>query len=104
MENRLFDNYDDYLQSEEWYSLKKQRAEIDGFKCCMCGCTGTQNNPLRCHHVTYRNLYHENVYTELMTLCQNCHQSIHHAMNRITDPSGRRGWKDELIPSRYVMD
>ena len=38
--------YQQYLKSDEWKQKARQRAEIDDFKCCMCGATGTMNNPL----------------------------------------------------------
>lgn len=53
--------YQQYLRSDEWKKKSRERAEIDGFKCCMCGATGTMNNPLETHHLTYRAIGHENV-------------------------------------------
>lgn len=46
--------YQQYLKSDTWKQKARERAEIDNFQCCMCGCTGTMNNPLETHHLTYR--------------------------------------------------
>ena len=99
-----YENYEQYIISDEWKSKRNQRCEIDNYKCCMCGSSGTMNNPLQCHHITYRNLYKENVYTDLLTLCKNCHKSVHTMMNRVTSKDGRKGWKDSLSISNYVLD
>lgn len=106
MQNQEYDRsrYEQYLLSQEWKEIQQKRFKIDNFKCCMCGSNGTQNNPLQCHHITYRNLYKENVYKDLLTLCRNCHKSVHFMMNRITSPEGRKGWKDELRISNHILE
>ena len=100
----IYSSYPEYLQSEQWKQKVQQRAEIDNFQCCMCGSRGTMNNKLNCHHITYRNIYHEDVYKDLLTLCENCHKSVHIMMNRITDKNGRKGWKDSLSLSNHVLE
>lgn len=97
------EEYSIYLLSPEWKRIAEKRKEIDNHACCMCGCTGTMNNPLQVHHLSYRNVGNENVYTDVMTLCRICHKSIHKAMNRVTDANGRKGWKDTL-PLSVVAD
>lgn len=96
--------YEAYLKTIDWYTKARNRAKIDNYKCCMCGSIGTQNNPLQAHHITYKNLYHEDIYKDLITLCRNCHKSVHRMMNRITDKSGRKGWKDNLVISNHVLE
>lgn len=98
-----YSSYEQYLQSDEWKTKARKRAEIDGYKCCMCNSSGTMNNPLECHHITYRNIYRENVYKDVLTLCRNCHRSVHIMMNRVTDSTGTRGWKDTLTLSNHVL-
>lgn len=88
--------YREYLLSEDWRRVAQQRIEIDGGKCVMCGCEGTNFNRLCVHHLTYRHIFDENPYTDLVTLCESCHKAVHRMMNRINDKSGRRGWKDTL--------
>lgn len=88
-------NYQLYLRSPAWKEKARKRAEIDGYRCCMCGCGGTKNNPLESHHLNYKNIYHEDVYRDLLTLCHCCHSSVHKMMNRKTAPN-RYGWRDDL--------
>ena len=95
-------DYAEYLQSDHWKELAQERMKIDEYRCCMCGCRGTMTNKLEVHHLTYRNLYHERPYEDLLTLCSLCHKSVHKMMERKTSPDGRRGWKDERIPDIHV--
>lgn len=95
-------DYKEYLQSDDWKAIAQERMKIDGYRCCMCGCRGTMTNRLEIHHLTYRNLYHERPYEDLLTLCHVCHKSVHRMMERKTSPDGRRGWKDERIPDIHV--
>ena len=94
------DQYKEYLKSPEWRAKAAQRMSIDGFRCQCCNSTGTAQNPLQCHHITYRNLQNEDVMRDLVTLCKSCHKGVHRIMYRITgyDQNGtpRRGWKDAL--------
>lgn len=100
----IYTSYDQYLLSDEWKEKTRKRAEIDNYKCCMCGSGGTMNNKLQTHHITYRDLYHEDIYKDLLTLCENCHKSVHIMMNRVTDSKGKRGWKDSLTLSNHVIE
>lgn len=98
------EQYNEYLKSEEWQIKRNLRLEIDGRKCCMCGCTGTMNNPLQVHHFTYHNLGCENIYRDIVTVCTNCHKSIHKLMARKTDPNGRNGWTDKAREYANVIE
>lgn len=100
----MYRDYKEYLQSDEWKYKAQKRAEIDNFKCCMCGSSGTMNNKLQCHHITYRHIYNEDIYKDILTLCENCHKSVHIMMNRVTDNKGSKGWKDSLTISNHVIE
>lgn len=98
--------YREYLKSDKWKRIARQRMEIDGYQCCMCGSRGTSNNTLEVHHLSYRFIgqEQERVYQDLLTLCHCCHKSIHKAMNRQTSPDGRHGWSDNSnIPAVSVV-
>ena len=71
-----------YLQSKEWRLLKATRLAMDSYQCKMCG---TANN-LECHHISYDRLGNENLSTDVITLCRDCHQKIHDRLgyNRTT--------------------
>ena len=86
--------YYEYLQSDKWKEKAAARLEFDGYVCQGCGGKGNSLNGLQIHHMTYHNIYHEDIYTDLVTLCRSCHCIITNVMNRKTSPSGRRGWRE----------
>ena len=65
--------YNDSLQSQHWKDVRNQRLLLDGNKCCVCG----NEERLNVHHVSYKNLGHENVENDLVTLCKYCHAILH---------------------------
>lgn len=84
-----------FLRSDRWRELSAQRMAIDGYRCTMCGATGTRLNRLECHHLNYKQPFgEENPYRDLTTLCHVCHVGIHTMMRRITSSTGQRGWRD----------
>ena len=93
--------YIDYLTSNEWKLKAQERQRIDGYKCQLCG-SPKGDSILQVHHITYRTLYHEDIYKDLITLCIPCHKNIHKMMNRITDEHGTRGWRDTLSISNIA--
>lgn len=61
------------MQSPMWQNLRSQRLRIDGFKCQRCG----SYDRLQVHHLRYDlNFGMENPYTDLVTLCEKCHEEI----------------------------
>lgn len=68
--------YEQYLKTEKWKALKRERLEIDSYTCQQCGCDVDYYSS-HCHHITYKNLYNENVNTQLTTLCKKCHNMVH---------------------------
>jgi hypothetical protein len=65
-------DYNEYLNSENWAARRRERLELDQYRCRKCD--GTLR--LRVHHRTYRNLGAEPM-DDLVTLCEDCHQAIH---------------------------
>ena len=65
-------SYEQYIQSEEWQASRKLILERDDYQCTMCG----SNKTLQIHHITYENLYHENM-NDLIVLCADCHTETH---------------------------
>lgn len=94
--------YLDYLDSNKWRVLRAARLKIDGGRCAMCGTPGSKDNPLDCHHFGYKKPFgNEDVWTDLVTLCRQCHDSVHRMMNRVTSADGRRGWASEFYVPEY---
>lgn len=67
------EGYKTYLLSQHWQQTRMERLCMDGFRCQSCGATSNLN----VHHLTYRNLGHEDVKNDLITLCYDCHKRIH---------------------------
>lgn len=66
-----------YYRTPHWREMARKRKEIDNFTCQQCGCSGSQANPLETHHWVYE-LFAECAERELVTLCRECHENIHH--------------------------
>ena len=98
------EEYNNYIQSQAWKDKVNQRMEIDGGVCQMCGTRGNPKNPLECHHFGYRNLGNEDIWSELVIVCDCCHSMLTRLMKRKTSPDGRRGWSDSrTIPQVTVI-
>jgi len=96
--------YSNYLKSEQWKEKAAKRLEIDRYTCQGCGSRGSSDNPLQVHHLNYKHVGNEDVYTDLVCLCRNCHIRTHHIMNRVTDKLGHRGWNDNSqVPRIHVF-
>ena len=76
------DFYKKYIESDAWELKKAERMLIDGYKCVMCGRPKDRCRFMQVHHITYKNLGHENVLADLVTLCGSCHKKIHNYYDR----------------------
>ena len=66
-----FDNYKEFLKTEEWKHIAQMVKERDGQKCVICG--STEN--LNAHHIGYDgDCLDEN---DIVTLCNRCHECLH---------------------------
>ena len=68
--------YEEHLSSDQFAQLKRDRLIIDDFRCQMCSTT-VDVSTSHCHHITYKNLYNENVEKDLISVCKQCHKYIH---------------------------
>jgi hypothetical protein len=67
-----FFQYDIYLQSKHWRSLRLVALERDKWVCQLCKLeTATE-----VHHLTYKNLGNE-LLEELTSYCRACHEKVH---------------------------
>lgn len=64
--------YEEYLQTEQFDKLRQTVLLRDHNRCVICGSI----SELQIHHLTYRNVYHENT-QDLITLCRKCHATYH---------------------------
>lgn len=77
--------YRNYIRSDEWRTKERERKEIDNYTCVMCGRDVFHTKSMQVHHVSYRNLGHEDIYKDLCTLCGTCHKKLHNYLNRIQE-------------------
>lgn len=70
------------MKSEDWEKKKKKRLEIDNYTCVMCGRDIEHCRSMQVHHITYKNLGHEDVMNDLCTVCGSCHKKLHSFYNR----------------------
>ena len=66
-------NYNEYIRSEEWKAVRRERLRLDGYKCVLCG-TGIN---LQVHHISYEHLRQPEEIDDLVTLCRSCHSHVH---------------------------
>lgn len=64
--------YEAYINSPEWRAKAERIKERDGRRCRVCN----GRSRLSVHHRTYEDLGHEQD-SDLLTLCQDCHQVFH---------------------------
>ena len=66
-----FENYNEFLKTEEWKQVAQMVKERDGHKCVICG--STEN--LNAHHIGYDGDYLDE--NDIVTLCNRCHECLH---------------------------
>lgn len=67
-----YEEYKQYLESDEWKVKREERLEKDGHRCVCCN----SSDNLNVHHITYDRLKNESIY-DLITLCRDCHEKLH---------------------------
>ena len=82
------DNYEMYLNSKAWAETREKFFEKVG-RLCICGNSATQ-----VHHKTYENVGKEELLTDLVGLCNDCHRNFHQSRNsnRSSDNTGEEYW------------
>ena len=74
-----FEEYQEYLKSDEWKERRKELKEICESQCMRCGAKGKI-----AHHLTYEHVLCESI-DELEFLCEDCHDRAH-MMNEVYVP------------------
>ena len=73
---------DAYYKSDHWRKTRETRRQQDGGCCVTC----KTDLSLECHHLTYENLFCEEM-RDLQSLCSECHKRTH-ANGKLKFPSG----------------
>lgn len=73
----IFMLYNEYMQSADWRSKRRQRLEMDGHKCRLCDHDGSKWR-LEVHHrpSCYAKIPNESPVDDLVTLCARCHHFV----------------------------
>ena len=71
--------YGYYINSSKWKKIRQKRIEKDGYRCSLCGSAINLN----VHHISYDRLGSEDL-EDLVTLCRNCHCTLHDSNPKIT--------------------
>lgn len=66
--------YEEYLQSNQWQSKRRQKAEEQNYFCQKCHKKVLKG--FHIHHLTYKRLKNERL-SDLMFLCEDCHKTFH---------------------------
>ncbi|MGY5851469.1 HNH endonuclease [Salegentibacter sp. F14] len=64
--------YREYLKSDKWQEIRKLVLERDDYKCRKCNIKPAT----AVHHLTYNNVGNEKL-SELISICDECHEEIH---------------------------
>lgn len=84
--------YDAYLKSAAWQEKRSARLKIDGYTCQLC----RRTTGLQVHHLNYENIYNEDIYRDLITLCKECHERIEAGKQKETYPQIIRKYELKL--------
>ena len=73
-----YTNYSQYLKSDLWINKRTEYSESGLPKYCL----NCKSPKYRLHHLTYDNTGNENIALDLMPLCNDCHDHLHHRMRQ----------------------
>src|SRR3990167_11370825 len=77
-------DYRKYLKSEKWRKKRKRFLlwckSSNKYRCWKCGRNFSSRRKPNVHHLTYSRIYNER-WSDLMLLCQRCHEKTHNIMN-----------------------
>ena len=78
------ENYDEYMNSDEWKEKREAIFELKGKRCSICG---TSFGIIDCHHLNYDHFKHEeeNEYDDVIPLCRDCHTELHNFIKENDD-------------------
>ena len=94
--------YNDFLKSDTWKSLRIERLSIDGNKCVICGCS----DRLEVHHLYYPKKWEDTTTDHLVTLCKGCHVCVHRIQEKYHEYKAdyeRRNSEPFLRESGYMQ-
>ena len=106
-----YSDYQEYLKSDEWKTIKNSIKQRKGARWNLCNLCTSPNN-LEVHHSSYKVIGTINPHNTVKMLCRSCHQEVHdyckkypqynlyRACNRIKKIRKRNGlpiWNMKLV-------
>ena len=82
LENGQRMSYEEYLKSKQWRQKKLNRLAFDNWSCGFCHKPIHDGDRYETHHVKYNRLGHENIETDIISLCPTCHQDFHNSWDK----------------------
>ncbi len=85
---KKMNNYDSYLTSNHWKTMRKIMLKEAGYQCEKC----KSPNNLQVHHLNYKHLWKE-TQNDLQVLCRKCHMSKpEHGLNHKSEDDFGWDW------------
>lgn len=69
--------YQEYLKSERWATLREAVFERADYRCQLCDAEAVGSVVLHCHHRSYADVGHGHEICDLIALCETCHSKHH---------------------------
>lgn len=91
--------YKEYLKTKHWKKAREQRLKIDGYVCSVC----KSNKRLQVHHLTYENIHNEDVFTDLITLCEDCHAKVHKKQIKLKKKNNKKNKKQRAKKGKVTF-
>jgi 5-methylcytosine-specific restriction endonuclease McrA len=102
---------DPFYQSTTWKAVRKQRLELDGYRCQGCGVEGRGPGDdggvvLHVHHKVPRLLEPMRAYdlTNLVSLCARCHEKVSKSNAKAKPKMKPFRWNDCDMPSDAIAE
>lgn len=92
-------SYQEYLKTEHWQKFKARALNHYGRKCYTCG---EVNGRIDLHHNNYLRLRDE-LLSDVIPLCQNCHELFHGITKRSFDISSKLTLRDKQKHSHICI-
>ena len=91
-------NYKNYLKSDGWEYAKKKLSNFYNKKECFV-CQSKDN--IQTHHKTYKRIGNEDIYKDLVFVCNKCHLKI----NELKKEYNSNYWNaTEMFKKRYIKN
>lgn len=74
--------YEEYLRTNEWKQKKANRLAFDNWSCGFCHRSIKEGDRYETHHIKYNRLGHEQIETDIVSLCPKCHQDFHNSWKK----------------------